>query len=153
MGSGRLMVITLATPKDIESLIARADLRSPVSKISQREVDRFCELSGDGQRIHRVNSASDPVIVPGNMLVARLPGMIQAVFTVEMFSHCFTAAYRDVKFLQPLHVDEIHMLQLQIQSVRAREDQTFVKMHCELVSDAGTAFRAQLTDIYFNGMQ
>lgn len=119
----------------------------------QRAVDRdtlaaFLAISRDCAPLH--DPDSDAPVVPGNLLLALLPSLLQSGLVVERAERCLTVALNRIKFSQPVSLEQPLGLRYQLREVRARGDATFVVVALQLyrLADGATVLRAEQTDCY-----
>lgn len=105
-------------------------------RISPERLEAFLEISNDDQAIHRPG-VDGKAIIPANLLLSVIPSMLQSGFEIQHFDHCYTAAYRDVRFIQTVNNGQELRLSYTISSVRRRADNYFVELQLEM-TDAKT---------------
>ena len=141
------MTVHVETPEQLVALIGE-ELRaeSPVV-VMQSQIDAFCAVSGDRQWIHTKGDESS--IVPGNLLIALLPRLIQSAFQVESFSRCLTARYDAVKFRQPVLAGDRLEFTVSVSGVKTNSDKTYCEMQCKLLKDNAMVVEARVIDVYY----
>lgn len=126
--------------------------------VTQEMVDRFVAVSGDRQWIHTDTRraarelANGATIVPGGLLVALLPRLVQHAYRVERFSKAVTAEYRQVRFRHPLPTGSSIRATVAIRSAVKSSAFVTVKSACR-VTQAQTGaciLTAGMTDVYFD---
>ncbi len=105
-------------------------------QISAERLEAFIKVSEDDKAIHRLGE-NHKAIVPANLLLSIIPSMLQSGLEVQYFDHCYTVAYRDVRFIQTVNNGQDLRLSYTISSVRRRADNYFVELQLEM-TDAKT---------------
>ncbi|HEY0329395.1 MAG TPA: MaoC/PaaZ C-terminal domain-containing protein [Rhodopseudomonas sp.] len=125
--------------------------------LSQSDVDRFVALSGDRQWIHSDVARAKAVlpagrtIVPGNLLIAQLPRLLQQAYSVARCEMCMVAEYRRVRFRHPVGTEVPLLLQARFLSVTPTRAFVRVETACELnFAESGKpALTATLVDLFY----
>ena len=130
----------------MKTLIGRSITSAHTVLVTQALIDKFCAISGDHQWIHEKSDES--TIVPGNLLIALIPQLIQTAIYVETYSRCVSAGYQRVKFLRPVHADQSIGLTVSVVNIKQRREKTFVKMGCVLTHRSLPVAEAILVDVY-----
>lgn len=143
------MAFVVARPQDLTGLIgtpARSELEI---QIDHTMIDDFLRASGDAQWIHRREAAER--VVPGNLVLAQIPRLLQSLYTIEHYQKSLLASYDNVRFRNPVLVDEKLYLEATITSVRHRHTQVYVKAECAMHNSKTKALvmTASVVDVYF----
>lgn len=125
--------------------------------LTQADVDRFVEISGDRQWIHsdveraRAELPGERTIVPGNLLLAQIPRLLQQVYVVERFQRCLVAGYSQVRFRQVVGTGATVVLQAKLVSVTPTRSFVRVETECSLIvaDDRKPALTVRVTDLYY----
>lgn len=125
--------------------------------LAQTDVDRFVEISGDRQWIHsdaeraKAELPSGRTIVPGNLLLAQLPRLLQQVYVVERFEKCLVAGYSQVRFRQVVGTGARLVLQVKLVSVTPTRSFVRVETECVIIAaeDRKPALTATVVDLYY----
>lgn len=105
-------------------------------RISPEKLEAFLKISEDELLIHRPG-VDGKAVLPANLLLSVIPSMLQSGLEVQYFDHGYTAAYRDVRFIQTVNSGQELRLSYTISSVRRRADNYFVELQLEM-TDAQT---------------
>ncbi len=125
------------------------------SSVTQDDVARFVTLIGDRNRIHTTEAkggdetnARRPV-VPGQLLLALIPGLLQALYTVEA-GHGVVAGLRAVRFRNPVYPGDEFRLRARILGVRQHPAFVQVETDCILeLTNGRSAVTSQRTDLFY----
>ena len=125
--------------------------------LTQADVDHFVEISGDRQWIHsdakraRAELPAGRTIVPGNLLLAQVPRLLQQIYLVERFDKCLVAGYRDVRFRQAVSTGARLRLHATFLSVTPARAFVRVETQCrlDLLESAAPALTAVVTDLFY----
>lgn len=123
--------------------------------VTQEEIDRFVALTGDRNWIHtdvaRAARELPPArtIVPGQLLLAIVPALLQEVYTVAGSEQGQMAALRAVRFRRAIHPGDAFRLRARLTSVKQRSRFVQVEASCdlELMSEQRVLI-SQRTDIF-----
>jgi len=109
----------------------------------------FLAISQDRANIH-LQGLQDGPVVPANLLLALLPTMLQSGLQVTGSRHCVTAAYRDVRFQQPVYLNQPLELEFTVTRVKRRGTNCFVTTELTLrcAPNHRAVLTAQQTDCY-----
>ena len=91
------------------------------------EVLQFGRISGDQQIIHNVGVDT---IVPGNLIIARVPRWIQCCLNVETTLPVLTTGYKSIRFRTPLLVGEPLRFDWDVRAVRKIAIGILLRQHC-----------------------
>jgi acyl dehydratase len=103
------MTITLDTPTDLTSRVGQHLGTSSWRRVSQRDVDTFASITGDGQWIHTdVGRASEgpfgTTIVHAYLTLSLAPAILAEVVRIREVGMPLPLGLRDVRFPTPLPV-------------------------------------------------
>jgi Acyl dehydratase len=133
-------------------------LRSSSTKyIDQALVIRFTELSGDRQWIHCDPSLAvtklphGRTIIPGGLLLALLPHLLQQTFSVRQVDRSYTTAYRQIRFHETLPTGSTIGLIVHFRSARPGRSFTRVETACRIVEQESSTIimSAEMTNVYY----
>jgi len=123
--------------------------------VTQDEIDRFVALTGDRNWIHTdvVRAARElpgaKTIVPGQLLLALVPGLLQDAYQVTGEEQGQAAAIRNVRFRRAVHPGDAFRLRARLTLVRQRARFVQVDAVCDLELKSGqTILTSQRTDIF-----
>lgn len=141
----------MITVKSPQQLVDKLDLRCHcpmLRSVGKADLEAFTTVSEDRSLIHSTDAASP--VVPGNLLIALLPAMLQSGLQVKTFDHCKTVTLDKVRFYESVGLDEPLQLNIQLLKVRTRGNNTFVvtEMALNRVKDAQKILTATQTDCY-----
>ena len=113
--------------------------------IEQEMVDAFLTLTGEQQWIHTDVHRSNtelPVnstIIPGNLLIASVPRMLNETFQIENCSKCLLGGYGRIKFHAPALTNQSIKVEFTITRIKRIKNLTYVTFNCCFLSlKAGT---------------
>ncbi|KRQ15771.1 MaoC/PaaZ C-terminal domain-containing protein [Bradyrhizobium manausense] len=125
--------------------------------VTQDEVDRFVALTGDRNWVHtdmeraRCELAGGATIVPGQLLLALVPALLQEAYVVIGAAQSRAAALRSVRFRFAVRCGDVFRLRARLTLVKARPRFVQVDASCDLELNSGDrALRSRRTDIFFN---
>jgi len=141
-------LIRVPTPADFAAHLGENIVGAETVTISGREIDAFTKVSGDRQWIH--GPAAERRIVPGNLLIALLPRMIQSCLVAETFARCLTVKYAAIRFRHPVREGAAIGISIRVMEVRNRAAGTFVTLDVRLTDQASgnECLSATVTDYY-----
>ena len=142
--------LKIETPRQLGAFRGQSIATGREVLITREWVDDFCTVSGDHQWIHQPTDTGQRSVVPGNLLVALIPGFIQSAFIVQRYSRCITAKYRGIRFLYPVSTGEQVTMSLTVDKVSLRSDRTFVETRCDMRRGPLSVMRASVYDIYYD---
>lgn len=125
------------------------------TSVTQDDVARFVALTGDGNRIHAAEAggSDEPgarrLVVPGQLLLALIPGLLQALYTVEA-GYGVVAGLRAVRFRIPVHPGDEFRLRARI--LRVRQHPVFVQVETDCLLELANGRRAvtsQRSDLFY----
>ena len=143
---------------DLAALVGKELPPSEAFALTQSDVDRFVALSGDRQWIHsdieraKANLPAGRTIVPGNLLLAQLPRLLQEVYSVAVFEKCLVAEYRQIRFRHVVDTDVRLFLQAKFLSVTPTRSFVRVETACEIkFAESGeAALTASIVDLFYD---
>lgn len=141
-------MITVDHPQQLKTKI---DLRCDcpmVRSVGKADLEAFTALSEDQSQIHSADSEAP--VIPGNLLIALLPAMLQSAIQVKAFDHCKTVTLDKVRFYESVGLNEPLQLSIQLLKVRTHGRNTFVvtEMTLSRVEDTQKVLTATQTDCY-----
>lgn len=150
------MPLRVDRPADLAAFLD-TELRSDPFALTQADVDRFVALSGDRQWIHtdveRAKAAMPEgrTVVPGNLLVAQLPRLLQQSYHVAHFEKCLVAEYRQIRFRRPVATGESLHLQARFLSVTPTRGFVRLETACAIhfADDQKPALTAIVVDLFY----
>jgi len=150
------MPVRVDRPADLAAFVG-VGLQSEPFALAQSDVDRFVELSGDRQWIHsdveraKVELPGGRTIVPGNLLLLRLPRLLQETYSVTHFEKCLVAEYRHVRFRHPVETNAPLVLQAEFLSVTPARNFVRVETACaiHLVETRKAALTLTVVDVFY----
>jgi acyl dehydratase len=123
--------------------------------MTQDANDRFVALTGDRNWIHtdvaRATQAlpAARTIVPGQLLLALVPTLLQEAYAVTGPEQGMVAAIRSVRFRQPVHPGDAFRLRARLTLVERRKHFVQVDTACDLELMSGRrALTSQRTDTF-----
>lgn len=141
-------MITVDNPQQLTTKIDLQCVCPMVRSVGKADLETFTALSGDQSSIHCADSESP--VVPGNLLIALLPAMLQSGVQVKTFDHCKTVTLEKVRFYRSVGLNEPLRLSIQLLRVRTRGNKTFVATELTLsrLKDTQNILTATQTDCY-----
>jgi len=125
--------------------------------VTQEEVDRFVALTGDRNWVHtdveRAKRELDggATIVPGQLLLALVPALLQEAYVVTGAEQSRAAALRAVRFRYPVRPGDTFRLRARLTLVEQRPHFVQVDASCDLELSSGQrALTSQRTDVFFD---
>ena len=125
--------------------------------VTQDEVDRFVALTGDRNWMHtdaertRRELDGGTTVVPGQLLLALVPGLLQEAFVVLGVAQSRAAALRAVRFRYPVRPGDIFRLRARLTLVERRSHFVQVDASCDLELNSGQrALTSRRTDVFFD---
>ncbi len=118
--------------------------------ISDSDLRAFIALSKEAASIHRPESENP--IVPGNLLLALLPSMLQSGLSVRQSSYCLTTRYARTRFLNVVHPNQELALSYSISSCKFMGGKCLVGMDISLerTEDQRVVLTTQQVDCYID---
>lgn len=125
--------------------------------VAQDEVDQFVALTGDRNWVHtdveraRYELDRGTTIVPGQLLLALVPALLQEAYVVVGAAQSRAAALRAVRFRLPVRPGEMFRLRARLTLVERRPRFVQVDASCDLeLSDGKRALTSQRTDVFLD---
>ncbi|SDI26818.1 MaoC like domain-containing protein [Bradyrhizobium sp. Rc2d] len=124
--------------------------------VTQDEVDQFVALTGDRNWVHtdveRARRELDgATIVPGQLLLALVPALLQEAYVVSGAAQSRAAALRSVRFRCPVRPGDNFRLRARLTLVEQRPRFVQVDVSCDLELNSGQcALKSQRTDVFFD---
>lgn len=106
--------------------------------VTQDEINRFVELTGDRNWIHTdaARAARErptgKTIVPGQLLLALVPMLLQEIYAVTGCEQGLVVAIRKVGFRRPVHTGDAFRLRARLTLVKQRAHFVQVDAACDL---------------------
>lgn len=143
------MTFLIARPQDLAGLIGTTARSELEIQTDHAMIDDFLRASGDDQWIHLRQAARR--LVPGNLVLSQIPRLLQSIYVVEHCQKSILASYDNIRFRNPVFVDEKLHLEATITSVRQRQGQVYVKTDCRMHNSqtSSLAMTASVVDVYF----
>jgi acyl dehydratase len=123
--------------------------------VTQDEIDRFVALTGDRNWIHSdvARAARElpegKTIVPGQLLLALVPALLQEAYVVTGGAQGHAAAIRTVRFRRAVHPGDAVRLRARLTRVRPHPRFVQVDAACDLETVAGqTVLTSQRSDVF-----
>jgi acyl dehydratase len=143
-------------PVDLAAFVGKELPASETFVLAQSDVDRFVALSGDRQWIHSDIERAKALptgrtIVPGNLLIAQLPRLLQQAYTVARCDMCMVAEYRRVRFRHPVATEVPLFLQARFLSVTPTRSFVRVETACEInfAENRKPALTTTIVDLFY----
>lgn len=153
---------TLATPLrvakaiDLAAYVGREFAPGRWRVVTQDEVDRFVALTGDQNWIHTdvARAACElpdmKTIVPGQLLLALVPRLLQELYRVTGGAPGQVVAIRAVRFRHAIHPGDQFRLRARLTLVEQRPRFVQVDAVCDLELKSGQKLlTSQRTDVFF----
>ncbi|MET4117775.1 acyl dehydratase [Bradyrhizobium sp. JR4.1] len=125
--------------------------------VTQEEVDQFVVLTGDRNWVHTdVDRAMHELdggttIVPGQLLLALVPALLQEAYVVVGAAQSRAATLRAVRFRFPVRPGDVFRLRARLILVEQRPRFVQVDASCDLELKSGQrALTSQRTDVFFD---
>lgn len=123
--------------------------------VTQEEIDRFVALTGDRNWIHTDTERAarelpiGKTIVPGQLLLALVPALLQETYVVTGGQQSMVAAIRNVRFSQEVHPGDRFRLRARLTLVEQHAHFVQVEASCDFeLESAQKALMSQRTDVY-----
>lgn len=125
--------------------------------VTQDQIDRFVALTGDRNWIHTDIARAvrelpgATTIVPGQLLLALVPALLQESYAVTGGAPGQAAAIRAVRFRRAIHPGERFRLRARLTLVAQRARFVQVDVACDLELSSGPkVLTSQRTDVFFD---
>lgn len=149
-------IVRVARAADLAAYVG-VDLRPGGWRtVTQDEVDRFVTLTGDANWIHTdVARAARELeggrtVVPGQLLLALVPALLQEVCVVASGAGSHEAGLRAVRFRHAVHPGDAVRLRARLTLVARRPRFVQVDASCDLELASGQrALTSRRTDVFF----
>jgi acyl dehydratase len=142
---------------DLAAFVGRELAPGRWTGITQDQIDRFTSLTGDRNWIHTdVARAARELeggrtIVPGQLLLALVPALLQEIYVVTLAGDSRVAGLRSVRFRQPICCGDEFRLYAQLTLVKQRPRFVQVDVACRLDLRSGSqAVTARRTDVFLS---
>ena len=147
--------LRVATAIELAAYVGRESIPGRWLAVTQEEIDRFVTLTGDQNWIHTdvaraARELSDAkTIVPGQLLLALVPRLLQEIYTVTGGAQSQVAAIRAVRFRRTVHPGDLFRLRARLTLVRQHPRFVQVDAACDLELMSGQkALMSQRTDVF-----
>lgn len=147
--------LRVASAIELVAVVGREFAPSRWLAVTQDEIDCFVALTGDRNWVHTdVERAARELpeaktIVPGQLLLALVPGLLQGAYQVTGSGQGYAATIRNVRFRQAVHPGDVFRLRARLTLVRQRQRFVQVDAVCDLELASGQkALTSQRTDIF-----
>ncbi len=125
--------------------------------VTQDEIDRFVALTGDRNWIHTdvARAARElpaaKTIVPGQLLLALVPTLLQEAYTVTGCAQGQVAAIRNVRFRRAIYPNDAFRLRARLTLVEQRQRFVQVDAACDLELTSGhKVLTSRRSDVFFD---
>lgn len=125
--------------------------------VTQDAVDQFVALTGDRNWVHtdveraRHELDGGMTIVPGQLLLALVPTLLQEAYVVAGAAQSRAVAVRAVRFRYPVRPGDMFRLRARLTLVEQRPRFVQVDASCDLELNSGQrALTSQRTDVFFD---
>jgi len=149
--------LRVARAIDLAALVGTELAPGRWRSVTQDEVDRFVALTGDRNWVHSdVERAKRELeggrtIVPGQLLLALVPSLLQEAYVVSGSAQSRAAALRAVRFRYPVRPGDTFRLRAQLTLVEQRPRFVQVDAACDLELSWGQrVLTSQRTDVFFD---
>jgi acyl dehydratase len=150
-------IVRVARSVDLAAFVGTELAPGRWRSVTQDEIDRFVALTGDRNWVHtdveRAKRELDEgtTIVPGQLLLALVPGLAQEAYGVVGAVHSRAAALRSVRFRRAVRTGDAFRLRSRLTLVerRTRFVQVDAMCHLELISGQ-RALTCERTDVFFD---
>jgi acyl dehydratase len=147
--------LRVATAIELVAYVGRDLAPGRWRAVTQDEIDRFVALTGDRNWIHSdaARAARElpagKTVVPGQLLLALVPGLLQEIYVVTGGAQGHAAAIRSVRFRRAVHPGEAFRLRARLTRVRPHPRFVQVDVACDLETASGqTVLTSQRTDVF-----
>jgi len=147
--------LRVANAIELAAYVGREFAPSRWLKLTQDEIDRFVALTGDQNWIHTDAARAErelpagKTIVPGQLLLALVPKLIQEMYAVTGGAQGQVAAIRAVRFRRTVHPGDTFRLRARLTLVKQHRHFVQVDAACDLESAAGQKIlTSQRTDVF-----
>ena len=151
------VAIRVASPMDLAALVGAEFAPGGWRSITQDEVDRFIELTGDRNWIHTDTQRAEreldggATVVPGQLLLSLVPTLLQQAYVVTNPVQSRAAALRSVRFRRAVHPGDAFRLRARLTRVEKRSRFVQVDAACNLELMSGQlALTSERTDVFFD---
>lgn len=145
----------VASAIDLAAYVGREFAPGRWLEVTQDEIDRFIALTGDRNWIHTdvARAARElpdaQTIVPGQLLLALIPKLLQELYAVTDGAQGQVAAIRAVRFRRTVHPADGFRLRARLTLVKRHPRFVQVDASCDLESRAGQKIlTSQRTDVF-----
>jgi len=148
--------LRVARAIDLAAFVGTELAPGPWRSITQDEVNQFVALTGDRNWVHTdVERArrelEGATIVPGQLLLALVPALLQEAYVVSGAAQSRAAALRSVRFRYPVRPGDVFRLRARLTLVEQRPRFVQVDVSCDLELGSGQrALTSQRTDVFFD---
>lgn len=125
--------------------------------VTQDEINRFVALTGDQNWIHTDTERAEreldgkTTIVPGQLLLALIPALLQEAYVVTHAVQSRAAALRSVRFRHAVRPGDAFRLRTRLTLIQQRPKFVQVDASCDLELISGQrALTSQRTDVFFD---
>jgi len=150
-------VFSVARAIDLAAFVGTELAPGRWRSVTQEEVDQFVELTGDRNWVHTdVERAMHELdggttIVPGQLLLALVPALLQEAYVVVGAAQSRAAALRAVRFRFPVRPGDVFRLRARLTLVEQRPRFVQVDASCDLELKSGQrALTSERTDVFFD---
>ncbi|MGN6307979.1 MAG: MaoC/PaaZ C-terminal domain-containing protein [Xanthobacteraceae bacterium] len=147
--------LRVASAIELAAVVGREFAPSRWLAVTQDEIDRFVALTGDRNWIHTdvARTARElpgaKTVVPGQLLLALVPGLLQETYQVTGSEQGQAATLRNVRFRHAVHSGDTFRLRARLTLVKQRQRFVQVDTMCDLELASGRkALTSQRTDVF-----
>lgn len=147
--------LRVASAIELAAVVGRDFAPSRWLAVTQDKIDRFVALTGDRNWIHTdaARAARElpgaKTIVPGQLLLALVPGLLQETYRVAGSEQGRAAALRNVRFRYAVHSGDAVRLRARLTLVRKHQRFVQVDAMCDLELASGQkVLTSQRTDVF-----
>ncbi len=147
--------LRVASAIELAAVVGRDFAPSRWLAVTQDEIDRFVALTGDRNWIHTdaARAARElpgaRTIVPGQLLLALVPGLLQDAYQVTGSEQGQAATIRNVRFRHAVHPGDTFRLRARLTLVRKHQRFVQVDTMCDLELASGQkALTSQRKDLF-----
>jgi acyl dehydratase len=150
------LAVRVTSPMNLAALVGTEFVPGHWRSITQGEVDRFIELTGDRNWIHTDTQRAEreldgQTIVPGQLLLSLIPTLLQQAYVVTDAVQSRAAGMHSVRFRRAVHPGDAFRLRAKLTRVEKRSRFVQVDAACNLELMSGQlALTSQRTDVFFD---
>jgi len=137
-GSPHSALLRVACARELAAFVGTELAPGRWRFVTQEEIDAFLALTGDRNWIHCDTGraagelAGGRTIVPGQLLLALIPGLLQEIYLVTEACQAYAVALNRVRFRHMLHPGDMFRLSARLDKVSERQSFIQVDASCRL---------------------